>query len=129
MYRNCTDHSHLRHDTSRALYKDTCLFVVPESHKHPRTPEQRSHSSTLEPPTDPFDMPSATRVTLQGNIMNHSTANVDNRADLNFQFFIQPEKPSSTTPTSCTALYTTQRYLEQRCMHVWEIPAADPVVL
>src|ERR1700691_5586089 len=84
MYRSCTDHSHLRRDTSRALYKDTCLFVVPESHKHPRTPEQRSHSSTFDPPTDPFDMPSAIRVTLQGNIINHSTANVDNRADLKF---------------------------------------------
>jgi len=48
-----------------ALYSDACLFVVPESHKYPRAPEQRLHSSTPEPPADPFDMPGAIQVILQ----------------------------------------------------------------
>ena len=49
----------------RALYEDSCLFVVPESHKSPRTNEQRSQSSTPDPPVDPLTMPNAIRVTLQ----------------------------------------------------------------
>ncbi|EKM51240.1 uncharacterized protein PHACADRAFT_263276 [Phanerochaete carnosa HHB-10118-sp] len=48
-----------------ALLGDTCLFVVPDSHTMPRTPEQRTHSSTLDPPKDPMDMPGAIRVTLK----------------------------------------------------------------
>ncbi|ETW76383.1 hypothetical protein HETIRDRAFT_389387, partial [Heterobasidion irregulare TC 32-1] len=48
-----------------ALYEDSCLFVVPESHKSPRTNEQRSQSSTPDPPVDPLTMPNAIRVTLQ----------------------------------------------------------------
>ncbi|KAI0631664.1 hypothetical protein C8Q77DRAFT_1128190 [Trametes polyzona] len=47
-----------------ALREDSCLFVVPGSHKEPRTPAQRAHSSTLDPPTDPLAMPGAIRVTL-----------------------------------------------------------------
>ncbi|KAF9807774.1 hypothetical protein IEO21_08050 [Rhodonia placenta] len=49
----------------RALYTDSCLYVVPGSHKVPRTPAQRAHSSTLDPPTNPMDMPGAIQVTLQ----------------------------------------------------------------
>ncbi|KAI8976409.1 hypothetical protein BD414DRAFT_446565 [Trametes punicea] len=48
-----------------ALRKDSCLYVVPGSHKVPRTPEQRAHSSTLDPPKDPLAMPGAVQVTLQ----------------------------------------------------------------
>lgn len=48
-----------------ALYEDACLYVVPGSHAVPRTPEQRAHSSTLDPPKDPMDMPGAIRVILQ----------------------------------------------------------------
>ncbi|CCM00198.1 uncharacterized protein FIBRA_02226 [Fibroporia radiculosa] len=48
-----------------ALYKDSCLYVVPGSHKVPRTPEQRAHSSTLDPPDNPLDMPGAIQVALQ----------------------------------------------------------------
>lgn len=48
-----------------ALYTDSCLYVVPGSHKVPRTPAQRAHSSTLDPPTNPMDMPGAIQVTLQ----------------------------------------------------------------
>ncbi|KAJ6605835.1 hypothetical protein B0H10DRAFT_2076054 [Mycena sp. CBHHK59/15] len=48
-----------------ALYKDECLYVVPGSHKVPRSPEQRLHSLGLEAPADPFDMPGAIQVTLQ----------------------------------------------------------------
>jgi len=48
-----------------ALYKDSCLYVVPGSHKVARTAEQRAHSSTLEAPKNPMDMPGAIRVILQ----------------------------------------------------------------
>ncbi|KAI0660185.1 hypothetical protein C8Q70DRAFT_80481 [Cubamyces menziesii] len=48
-----------------ALRTDSCLYVVPGSHKTPRTPEQRAHSSTLDPPKDPLAMPGAIQVTLQ----------------------------------------------------------------
>lgn len=48
-----------------ALYRDSCLYVVPGSHKVPRTPEQRVHSETLAPPIDPLLMPGSIRLTLQ----------------------------------------------------------------
>ncbi|KZP16317.1 hypothetical protein FIBSPDRAFT_794588 [Athelia psychrophila] len=48
-----------------ALYTDSCLFIVPKSHKIPRTAEQRSLSMTSEPPSNPLDMPGAFRVTLK----------------------------------------------------------------
>ncbi|KAJ7665739.1 hypothetical protein B0H17DRAFT_1184497 [Mycena rosella] len=48
-----------------ALYADSCLFVVPGSHKASRTPEQRLHSEGQDPPTDPLDMPGAIQVALQ----------------------------------------------------------------
>ncbi|QRW26478.1 phytanoyl-CoA dioxygenase [Rhizoctonia solani] len=60
-----------------ALYDDACLFVVPGSHREPRTPEQRLLSSTQEAPEDPMDMPGAicvklkagdTRATLHANM-------------------------------------------------------------
>ena len=49
----------------RALYKDACLFVVPGSHQVPRTPEQRSLSTTSEAPVSPLEMPGAIQVVLQ----------------------------------------------------------------
>lgn len=48
-----------------ALYEDSCLYVVPGSHKVPRTPEQRKHSCTMDPPKDPMDMPGAVLLTLK----------------------------------------------------------------
>ncbi|KAI0337843.1 hypothetical protein BDW22DRAFT_1339098 [Trametopsis cervina] len=48
-----------------ALYEDSCLYIVPGSHKVPRTPEQRGHSSTLDPPKTPLDMPGAVRVIIK----------------------------------------------------------------
>ncbi|KAI0072244.1 hypothetical protein K474DRAFT_1668050 [Panus rudis PR-1116 ss-1] len=68
-----------------ALYEDSCLFVVPGSHKSARTPEQRARSSTLDPPTDPFDMPGAIQVTIKpgetvfynSNILHCATYNPD----------------------------------------------------
>ncbi|KZT67504.1 hypothetical protein DAEQUDRAFT_728940 [Daedalea quercina L-15889] len=48
-----------------ALYEDSCLYVVPGSHRTPRTPEQRARSSTQDPPENPLDMPGAIRVTLK----------------------------------------------------------------
>ncbi|EGN97415.1 hypothetical protein SERLA73DRAFT_184113 [Serpula lacrymans var. lacrymans S7.3] len=48
-----------------AIYKDSCLYVVPKSHKLPRSAEQRAQSMTLTPPEDPLTMPEAIQVTLQ----------------------------------------------------------------
>jgi len=48
-----------------ALYEDSCLYVVPGSHKTARTPEQRVHSCTLDPPKDPLAMPGAIRVVIK----------------------------------------------------------------
>ncbi|KAF8451949.1 hypothetical protein L210DRAFT_3383075 [Boletus edulis BED1] len=48
-----------------ALYEDACLYLVPKSHKVPRTDAQRAHSTTLEPPRDPLAMPGAIRLVLQ----------------------------------------------------------------
>ncbi|KAG6876824.1 hypothetical protein C0993_000172 [Termitomyces sp. T159_Od127] len=48
-----------------ALYRDSCLYIVPGSHREPRTVEQRKHSETMEPPKDPLDMPGAVQLTLQ----------------------------------------------------------------
>ncbi|KAJ7502386.1 hypothetical protein B0H11DRAFT_1988374 [Mycena galericulata] len=48
-----------------ALYEDSCLYVVPGSHKIPRTPEQRVHSEGQDAPDDPLDMPGAIQVHLK----------------------------------------------------------------
>lgn len=48
-----------------ALYEDACLYVVPGSHSVPRTPEQRMHSTTMDAPADPLDMPGAIPVALK----------------------------------------------------------------
>ena len=48
-----------------ALYRDSCLYVVPGSHKISRTPEQRVHSETLDAPVDPLLMPGSIQLTLQ----------------------------------------------------------------
>jgi len=48
-----------------ALYRDSCLYIVPGSHKTPRAPEQRKHSETMEPPNDPCDMPGVMQVDLK----------------------------------------------------------------
>lgn len=50
--------------STRALYRDACLFVVPGSHTLPRSADQRARSSTMDPPKDPLDMSGAIRVTL-----------------------------------------------------------------
>ena len=79
MYHRCPFAHHLRLRTPRALYTDACLFVVPKSHKLPRTPEQRLRSSISDPPTDPFDMPGATQVILQRKYYG-STSRLDVKA-------------------------------------------------
>ncbi|KAF8604329.1 hypothetical protein BDV93DRAFT_555602 [Ceratobasidium sp. AG-I] len=48
-----------------ALYDDSCLFVVPGSHRQPRTPEQRALSISQEAPADPMTMPGAICVKLK----------------------------------------------------------------
>ncbi|KAF8915054.1 hypothetical protein CPB85DRAFT_1375230 [Mucidula mucida] len=49
----------------RALYDDSCLYVVPGTHKVTRTPEQRSLSTTMDAPGNPLDMPGAIAVALK----------------------------------------------------------------
>ncbi|KAG6807066.1 hypothetical protein H0H92_008943 [Tricholoma furcatifolium] len=74
-----------------ALYRDSCLYVVPGSHRTARTPEQRKHSETQEPPTNPSDMPGAIQLTLEpgetvfynSNILHCATYNsAEKRATL-----------------------------------------------
>ncbi|KAI9439363.1 hypothetical protein H4582DRAFT_2076056 [Lactarius indigo] len=48
-----------------ALREDSSLYVVPGSHRVPRTPAQRAMSSSTITPTDPLAMPGAIRVTLK----------------------------------------------------------------
>ncbi|KAF9005116.1 hypothetical protein BDQ17DRAFT_1240311 [Cyathus striatus] len=48
-----------------ALYTDSCLYIVPGSHKKTRTPEQRALSCEQSPPENPMDMPGAIQVTLK----------------------------------------------------------------
>jgi hypothetical protein len=47
-----------------ALYTDSCLFIVPRSHKIPRTEEQR-FLSLGQVPENPLDMPGAIQLVLQ----------------------------------------------------------------
>ncbi|TFK35031.1 hypothetical protein BDQ12DRAFT_612294 [Crucibulum laeve] len=74
-----------------ALYTDSCLFIVPRSHKTPRTEEQRKHSETQMPPEDPLAMPGSICVRLQpgetvfynSNILHCGTYNcLEKRATL-----------------------------------------------
>jgi len=48
-----------------ALLEDSSLYVVPGSHRVPRTAAQRAMSSNTIAPTDPLAMPGAILVTLQ----------------------------------------------------------------
>ena len=48
-----------------ALHEDSSLYLVPGSHRVPRTPAQRTMSSNTIAPTDPLAMPGATRLTLK----------------------------------------------------------------
>ncbi|KAG5338815.1 hypothetical protein C0989_006084 [Termitomyces sp. Mn162] len=74
-----------------ALYRDSCLYIVPGSHRTARTPEQRKYSETMEPPSNPLDMPGAVQLTLQpgesvfynSNILHCATYNcTEKRATL-----------------------------------------------
>ncbi|KAI0048166.1 hypothetical protein FA95DRAFT_1558315 [Auriscalpium vulgare] len=47
-----------------ALHEDASLYVVPGSHKVPRTPTQRVLSTGADAPANPFDMPGAICVVL-----------------------------------------------------------------
>lgn len=50
----------------RALYTDSCLYLVPGTHKALRTPEQKALSlDPTTPPANPLDMPGAIQITLQ----------------------------------------------------------------
>jgi hypothetical protein len=49
----------------RALREDSALYVVPGSHRVPRTLAQRAVSSNTIAPTDPLAMPGAMWVTLK----------------------------------------------------------------
>ncbi len=54
-----------------ALLEDSSLYVVPGSHRVPRTPAQRALSSDTMAPSDPLAMPGATRVTLKRTISEY----------------------------------------------------------
>ena len=56
--------------TNSALYRDSCLYIVPGSHSVPRTAEQRKHSETLEPPVEPLAMPGSIQLKLQRKSSN-----------------------------------------------------------
>ncbi|KAL0573860.1 hypothetical protein V5O48_008077 [Marasmius crinis-equi] len=70
-----------------ALYEDSCLYVVPGSHLTPRTEEQRKHSTTMDAPANPLDMPGAIQVTLKpgetvfynSNILHCATYNNEHK--------------------------------------------------
>jgi len=47
-----------------ALREDSSLYVVPGSHRVPRTPAQHAMSSNTIAPSDPLAMPGAIQVTL-----------------------------------------------------------------
>ncbi|KAF9496944.1 hypothetical protein BDN71DRAFT_1488351 [Pleurotus eryngii] len=57
-------HHGVSEGTLAALYEDRCLYIVPGSHKQPRTSEQRFLSSSQVPPENPLDMPGAIQVIL-----------------------------------------------------------------
>ncbi|KAG2362997.1 hypothetical protein BDR07DRAFT_1357022 [Suillus spraguei] len=50
---------------TRVLSNDSCLYIVPNTHKLPRTELQRAQSMTQVPPANPLDMPGAIQVTLK----------------------------------------------------------------
>jgi hypothetical protein len=51
--------------THRALREDSSLYVVPGSHRVPRTPAQRAMSKNTIAPADPLAMPGAIQLTLK----------------------------------------------------------------
>lgn len=57
--------SHFGIQWNTALFDDSCLYIVPKSHKTVRTPEQRAQSSTMDAPADPLTMPSVKQVHLK----------------------------------------------------------------
>jgi hypothetical protein len=109
----------------RALYEDACLYVVPRSHNTPRTPNQRSHSNTLDAPKDPMDMPGAIQVVIKResnpiarNILTEHT--IDSWRDRVLQLkhpplrHLQPQGPTCNT----TRVHGQhQRWLESRTQH------------
>ena len=95
----------------RALYDDSCLFVVPKTHNHPRTREQRALSSTLEPPRDPLEMPGAKQVHLKGKYCLISIL-VSLKPSSGIRYVMQQERPCFITVTFSTVPRTTVACLE-----------------
>ncbi|KAI9455672.1 hypothetical protein BJY52DRAFT_1121710 [Lactarius psammicola] len=68
-----------------ALLEDSALYVVPGSHRFPRTPAQRAMSSNTIAPTEPLALPGAIRVILKpgetvfynNNILHCATYSTD----------------------------------------------------
>lgn len=89
--------------SSRALYIDSCLFIVPGSHKIPRTAEQRKLSSG-QIPENPIDMPGAKRVVLQRKYQGFFI----NGKQLT-EFWVQRARPSFTITISSTAQRITRK--------------------
>ncbi|KIJ43903.1 hypothetical protein M422DRAFT_75495 [Sphaerobolus stellatus SS14] len=57
--------SHYGVQWNTALYDDSCLYIVPKSHKSTRTADQRAQSSTMDPPAEPLTMPGVMQVHLK----------------------------------------------------------------
>ena len=108
-----------------ALYEDTCLYLVPGSHKVPRADEQRAHSTTLEPPQDPLAMPGAIRLVLQRKSLFSLFPSFLLLTPFNDDApFLQLAKRCFTTPTCCTARRMTPSSSARRCTRVWATPVA-----
>ena len=101
-----------------ALYTDSCLYIVPHSHKTVRTPEQRRLSETLDPPQNPLTMLGAICLTLQRKwgMIHHFQWMLNLRSQL--------ERLSSIILTFYTVLHTIRRYKERHCMSVLEMSGA-----
>lgn len=119
--RFCYIRLYITHLNTRALYPDSCLYIVPKSHKTPRTEDQRSHSNGMAPPTDPSAMPGAIRLTLQ-----RKNVWVRHKLRLPNTIYVQRENLFSTIPTYCTAEPIARLSAAQRCMLLWGMSEVDP---
>ncbi|KAF8530103.1 hypothetical protein BU17DRAFT_36078 [Hysterangium stoloniferum] len=63
--REALEVSHHGVQWNTALYDDSCLYIVPKSHRKPRSVEQRALSLSMEPPSDPLNMPGVKQVHLK----------------------------------------------------------------
>lgn len=97
-----------------ALHEDSCLYVVPGSHQHPRGDAQQALSLTSEPPQNPLDMPGSLQVDLKRTPHSPTGAQL--------MRFVQLVKRFSTIRTFSIARRIIQERRGQRCTHAWVKP-------